>query len=80
MPVPCDDHQEQQQPWSGVNQSLECCRAREVTQDLLRRTEDYVQVSDIGKGSCNVEVALETPICRAARSVGYLPRKAANRE
>ena len=39
-------------------------------------------ISDIGTRSCEVEVDLETPRClnKGARAVGFLLRKAANRE
>jgi hypothetical protein len=33
MPVPWDDHQEQQQQWSGVNLSLECNRGQSCRSD-----------------------------------------------
>jgi hypothetical protein len=33
MPVPWDDHQEQQQQWSEVNQSLECYRGQSWRSD-----------------------------------------------
>jgi hypothetical protein len=56
MPVPWDDLQEQQQQWSRINQSLECCRsrAREVTQPLWRSSKDYVWIPDIRTRRCEV--------------------------
>jgi hypothetical protein len=47
----------------------------------LWRNPDHVWIPDIETKSCNIEVALETPQdVRDARAMGYLLRKAANRE
>jgi hypothetical protein len=80
IPVPWEDHQEQQQQWSGVSQSLECYRAGEMTQALWRSTEDHVWIPDIGTRSCEVTVAWRPQDVRDAKAVRYLQRKAANRE
>jgi hypothetical protein len=36
MPVPQDDHQEQQQQWSEVNQGIECYRGQRWRSDTSR--------------------------------------------
>ena len=63
MPVPWDNHQEQQHQCSGVNQNTTEDRAEEVTQALWRSPEDHVWIPDIETRSCEVEVALDTPRC-----------------
>jgi hypothetical protein len=52
-PVPWDDHQEQQQPWSGAIGSLEhsfvCCGGQSQRSDPQapwRRSEGYEQIPD----------------------------------
>jgi hypothetical protein len=37
-------------------------------------------IPDIETRSCNIEVSLETPRFSRNRAIGYLPRKAADRE
>jgi hypothetical protein len=50
MPVPWDDHQEQQQQWSGVNQRLECYRGQSWRSDPVPLEELVGGSASIGVG------------------------------
>ena len=56
-------------------------RAGDVTQALWRSSGDHVWIPNVGIRSCEVEVyTWRAQDVRDARAMGYMQRKAANRE
>ena len=81
--VSWDEHQEQKEQESEVNQSLEWYRGQsyesdgKVTQSLWRSRDDHVWTPDIEKKSRDIEVILETPRTWDVRTVCYMLWKTA---
>jgi hypothetical protein len=82
MPVPWDNHQEQQWQWSGLNQSLEFYKGQTWRSDTspLKEPRGSCIYSRHLNRNCKLKLPWRPQDVRDARAVGYLPRKAANRE